>query len=53
MGLLWHVLWLLTYVLQERDHLSPHGAPDRTLLDDDVALHFQLGETLDDEEVIC
>ena len=53
MGLLWHVLWLLTYVLQGRDHLSPHGAPDCTLLDDDVALHFQLRETTADEEVIC
>ena len=48
-----HVLWILTYVLQERDHLSSLGAPDSTLSDDDVALHFQLRETPDDEVVNC
>ena len=52
MGLLWHVLWLLTYVLQEKDHLSPHGALDCTLLDVDVVLLLQMRGTPNDEEVI-
>ena len=33
-------------------HLSPHRAPDCTLLDDDVVLLFQLRDTPDDEGVI-
>lgn len=50
-GLLWHVLWLLTYILQERDHLIPLRSPRLYTPDGDVVPHFQLRETLVDEEV--